>query len=634
MATTGTTGTVPTTAQQNVVPNTGQQLAAPSAPKAPSTIQALSGMVGGTPQPTPAPQVMDPLAFSGAPAGFTQGTGGMSGATYYQGSKVIGFDQYGNPQTENGQTVQGAGPALQSWINSPQFNQTSAQGISSSYQPTTAQDFAGGVNEYGQVFKSSDAPPPGLSGDQLNAWMRANPNAVGYSPQVWDQLSKQADANATQNQLAQVVAGGQNLTDAQQAQYNDATSFLNAQAPAWDAITKAAAGSPTANQTQSGYYDYSSGSPVWVNPAAAPAEYLQGGLRTDAQGNAVTGPNAYNALSEYYRESGTTPGALNSVVMNLLNQNPNLMTSLSQDDYTNLSRSLSTMVPGFNIPARASDTSPGGQLPQNIPALTAPQTGGTGGGTGATGGSGTGTSGSGTGGLGPNMSPVDPNNDLRNQQITPGDMLDRFKLAGQQYDTFASSTNPQYEAALRDATRAAAGAGRLGSGMLRTSYGDLANQRTQSLQNERDTLFQNALLGSVDDAQTKFQDLLAEQSYQTGAQQQAFNQAVTSQQLQELLTSGAFSRALQMFNAGQLNDPSQMQLSLANIWANQANAANMSAGNMATALGSSSVPRAASSSYPSSQATYPTISQQAPIGTPTTFIDPITGQIYQGISGY
>ena len=119
--------------------------------------------------------------------------------------------------------------------------------------------------------------------------------------------------------------------------------------------------------------------------------------------------------------------------------------------------------------------------------------------------------------LAPNVTPTDPNNDLRClMQITPGSLLDRFKLAQQQYGTYSDSTNPQYLAALRDATRAAAGAGRLGSGLLRTSYGVVANTRAQSLQNERDTLFQNALLGSVQDAQKQFQDLLQEQGYQSG----------------------------------------------------------------------------------------------------------------------
>jgi len=136
-------------------------------------------------------------------------------------------------------------------------------------------------------------------------------------------------------------------------------------------------------------------------------------------------------------------------------------------------------------------------------------------------------------GLGPVVAPVDPANDLRNQQITPGSLLDRFQLAQQQFGTYADATNPAFQASLRDANRAAAATGRLGSGMLRTSFGDLANQRTQALQNERDSLFQNALLGSVQDAQNNFSNYLAEQNYQTGAQNQAFNQGIAGANLQD-----------------------------------------------------------------------------------------------------
>jgi len=176
-------------------------------------------------------------------------------------------------------------------------------------------------------------------------------------------------------------------------------------------------------------------------------------------------------------------------------------------------------------------------------------------------------------GLAPGMTPIDPTKDLRNVQITPGAMLDRFGLAQQQFDTFANSTSPQYQAALRDATRSAAGAGRLGSGMLRTSYGDLANQRNLQLDTQRENLFQNALLGSVNDAQTQFEDLLRSQNQLSGMQNQAFNQGVTSADLQERLTSGAFSRALQQLGAGNQGNPAETELTLSKIFGDQSSAA-------------------------------------------------------------
>src|SRR5215467_5847732 len=397
---TPTTPATKTTSTNQVIPNTTQQLTNPATSTAGNTVQSLNTMLGGAQTPGPATgQVMDPLAFSGAPAGFTQGTGTMAGATYYNGSKVIGFDQAGNPQTENGQTIQGAGPALQQWINSPQFNQAEAVGINS--QPAQNAPVV-------QQYLDSTASDRALQ-DAAQAKIRANPD--------YQMTQEESDASARLN-----AGWGDFYQGAQQ---------------------RAAALGMTPG-AGSGYYDASGN---WINPSKTPAEYLQGGLRTYADGTPVTGPNAYNALSEYYRESGKTPGVMNSVVMGLLNQNPNLMTTLPQDAYDTLSRGL-TGGTGFVIPPRASDANPNTQLPQNTPTLTpgaggAGGAGGTtsglaGGGTGGTGGS-SATAGS---GLDPIMSPVDPNNDLRNQQIMPGDLLDRFKLAGQQFDTFSSSTNP------------------------------------------------------------------------------------------------------------------------------------------------------------------------------------------------
>ena len=238
-------------------------------------------------------------------------------------------------------------------------------------------------------------------------------------------------------------------------------------------------------------------------------------------------------------------------------------------------------------------------------------------------------------GLAPGMTAIDPVKDLRNVQITPGAMLDRFALANQQFDTFANATSPQYQAALRDATRAAAGAGRLGSGMLRTSYGDLANQRNQQLDTQRENLFQNALLGSVNDAQTQFQDLLQSQNQLSGMQNQAFNQGVTGAQLQEALTSGAFNRALQTLVAGSQGNPADTQLALSQIFGNQSAAAGSAMSGLLQSImsgGGSSTDSLLRQILANQQnptvtgsATYPNITGTLPDFTPTpTATDPFT----------
>lgn len=176
-------------------------------------------------------------------------------------------------------------------------------------------------------------------------------------------------------------------------------------------------------------------------------------------------------------------------------------------------------------------------------------------------------------GLNPRLMKLDPQNDLRSQQIMPGASIDRFKLAGEQFGTFADSTNSAYQAALRDATRAGAGAGRLGSGMLRTSYGDLANQRTQQLDTERGNLFQNALLGSVQDAQQNYNNLLAQQAFQSGSQNQAFQQGIQGLTLQDQLTNSAFNRAMMQNTAGQANSPYDARLLQSQLLGSQSSAA-------------------------------------------------------------
>jgi hypothetical protein len=129
-------------------------------------------------------------------------------------------------------------------------------------------------------------------------------------------------------------------------------------------------------------------------------------------------------------------------------------------------------------------------------------------------------------GGGPTLTPTDPNNPLTAQTITPGSLADRFKLAQDRFATFASGTEPAYQSALRDANRMGAAQGRLGSGDLRTSFGDLALNRSRDLTNSRDNLFQNALEGTIGDAWNGIGLAERQQGFQNQQQQQAFEQAL------------------------------------------------------------------------------------------------------------
>ena len=148
------------------------------------------------------------------------------------------------------------------------------------------------------------------------------------------------------------------------------------------------------------------------------------------------------------------------------------------------------------------------------------------------------------------LSPTDPNNALTAQTIGAGPGLDRFQIAQQQYDNFVSGTDPAYQAALRDASRQGAAMGGIGSGMLRSRFGDLATDRTNALGTERRGLFTDALLGSVDDA--RFATGLAErqQGFQSGQQRDAFANELARMGIGDQLTNSDFNRALQTWLAG------------------------------------------------------------------------------------
>lgn len=87
--------------------------------------------------------------------------------------------------------------------------------------------------------------------------------------------------------------------------------------------------------------------------------------------------------------------------------------------------------------------------------------------------------------------------------------VDRVKLATDIFNTTAASTAPAYEAAQRGAVSTGAGLGQLGSGQLRTSEGNLELARERDLDTLRSTLVNSATQGSIEDANTAFQQQIA-----------------------------------------------------------------------------------------------------------------------------
>jgi len=154
-----------------------------------------------------------------------------------------------------------------------------------------------------------------------------------------------------------------------------------------------------------------------------------------------------------------------------------------------------------------------------------------------------------TGGGFPKTDPTDP---LTGRTIARTDAQDRFKIAQDRFNTFVESTDPQYQAALRQANRYGAATGRLGSGDLRTDFGNLAGQRDLQLRTQGNTFLQNALEGTIDD---QFRDIgiaQQQQGFQNQQQQQAFENELRRLGFSEDMINSAFGRALQQYQAGQM----------------------------------------------------------------------------------
>ncbi len=123
------------------------------------------------------------------------------------------------------------------------------------------------------------------------------------------------------------------------------------------------------------------------------------------------------------------------------------------------------------------------------------------------------------------------NASLVNQTITAPQTADRVQLAQNAIDTTAAATDPYYQKSLRDATSQAAGAGQLGSGQLRTSLGDLAQQRGLELDTLRKQAINDATTGSIADEFAKTGIAQQQQGFQAAQAQAGKQNDLAGQQL-------------------------------------------------------------------------------------------------------
>jgi hypothetical protein len=122
--------------------------------------------------------------------------------------------------------------------------------------------------------------------------------------------------------------------------------------------------------------------------------------------------------------------------------------------------------------------------------------------------------------------------------------VDRFKLAQDKFDTYANATDPAYQLDLRRAAQRASAAGGLFGGKLRTDYGNLDLARSRDLDNQRSTLFQNALEGSIQDALNKENALSGLEGQLSGEEANQRNEQRAERQYGTDVATGNVSRAL------------------------------------------------------------------------------------------
>ncbi len=150
------------------------------------------------------------------------------------------------------------------------------------------------------------------------------------------------------------------------------------------------------------------------------------------------------------------------------------------------------------------------------------------------------------------VSSFSPQSNLIGAQIAPG-QTDRMGIARDYFNQFAEATNPAYEHAIRTATQHAAANGRMGSGMLTTDYGNLADNRTRNLDLMQRGLLTDATQASIGDAQNNRHELRTERGYQNDQSQQAIQNAI-----QQILLQMNIGNA--QLNYGESGNPANILL--------------------------------------------------------------------------
>lgn len=185
---------------------------------------------------------------------------------------------------------------------------------------------------------------------------------------------------------------------------------------------------------------------------------------------------------------------------------------------------------------------------------------------------------------GVSTSPLDPNGGLLNASILPdANAPDRVKLAQTEFQNYLDQQLPEYQAKLRGAFSDNAAMGRLGSGQLATSIGDLDLAAQRDANAKMSDLTTAATTGTIADRQQALANAKDERNYEANRSDTAYGQGVNNLNLEDALTNSAFGRALAQHSAGQANSPTTTEELLSQIFGQQATGAGNALGNLVKA---------------------------------------------------
>jgi hypothetical protein len=167
----------------------------------------------------------------------------------------------------------------------------------------------------------------------------------------------------------------------------------------------------------------------------------------------------------------------------------------------------------------------------------------------------------------------------------------RYDLAKQYYDNFSNETEGDFDRSLKTATDLGAARGRLGSGILTNTYGDLTERRLRDKENAKRGFLTDALEGTIGDTRNAFNDIgsaernifgegqsdrgefRTERDYQRNLAEQAILRRIQQQVMEGSASQQDFENALTQYQQGQRNDPTSALQTAAGEAGNEATGA-------------------------------------------------------------